>query len=174
MDARRYQRMSSDLFALTYGSLVAQLVRDYESAEEINKQLERMGYNIGCRLIEDYLAKTATGRCLDFKDVAEKIQAAFRLYLGVTPSITNWSAASDEFSLTIDPNPLTEFVELPDNLMNLKYSNLYAGVIRGALEMVQLEVQTYFVQDSLRGDSSTELRVKFIRRLEDALPPGED
>lgn len=33
-------------------------------------------------------------------------------------------------------NPLTEFVELPDEYRPLRYSNLLPGVIRGALEMV--------------------------------------
>jgi len=53
---------------------VAQLLKDYENVDEVNKQLERMGYNIGIRLIEDYLARTGSGRCYDFKDTAEKIQ----------------------------------------------------------------------------------------------------
>jgi hypothetical protein len=168
------KKVSSDLFTLTYGSLVSQLLKDYENAEDVNKQLDRMGYNIGLRLIEDFLAKTSTPRCLDFKDVAEKVQMAFKIYLGTNPSVTNWSAANDEFSLIIDNNPLTEYVELPDSLLGLKYSNIYAGAIRGALEMVQIEVSTCFVQDYLKGDSTTELRVKFIKKLEDALPPGED
>jgi len=167
------KRVSSDLFTLTYGSLVAQLLKDYENAEDVNKQLDRMGYNIGMRLIEDFLAKTGSRRCLDFKDVAEKLQMAFKMYFGSTPSISNWSPGNDEFSLIIDNNPLTEYVELPDSLTNLKYSNIFAGVIRGALEMVQIEVSTWFVQDFLKGDSTTELRVKFIRKLEDALPAGE-
>lgn len=63
-------------------------------------------------------------------------QTAFRTYLGVVPQITNWSSAADEFSLIFDTNPLTEFVELPDNYSNLKYSNILAGVLRGACEMV--------------------------------------
>ena len=96
------------------------------------------GYNIGLRLIEDFLAKTNSGRCHDMKDTAEKIQMAFKMYLGVSPSVANWSAANDEFSLLIDSNPLTEFVELPENLHNLKYSNILSGIIRGALEMVCL------------------------------------
>lgn len=62
----------------------------------------------------------------------------FRLFLGVTPSITNWSSAGDEFSLQFETNPLTEFVELPDHCLNLKYANILTGVIRGACEMVQL------------------------------------
>lgn len=37
-----------------------------------------------------------------------------------------------------------------------------------------MEVSTWFVQDQLKGDNSTELRVKFIRRLEEAVPVGED
>lgn len=33
---------SGELFTLTYGALVAQLVKDYENDEEVNKQLEKM------------------------------------------------------------------------------------------------------------------------------------
>ena len=33
---------SGELFSLTYGAMVAQLVRDYEADEEINKQLDKM------------------------------------------------------------------------------------------------------------------------------------
>lgn len=32
-----------------------------------------MGYNIGLRLIEDFLAKTGTGRCANFRETAETI-----------------------------------------------------------------------------------------------------
>ena len=39
---------------------------------------------------------------------------------------------------------------------------------------VQLEVKTWFISDQLKGDSTTEMRVKFIRKLEDAVPAGED
>ncbi|XP_014262424.1 trafficking protein particle complex subunit 3 [Cimex lectularius] len=168
------KKVNSELFTLTYGALVSQLMRDYENIEDVNKQLDRMGYNIGIRLIEDFLAKTSTGRCFDFKDTAEKIQMAFRLYLGITPAITNWNASCDEFSLQFDSSPLTEFTELPDNCLGLKYCNILTGVIRGALEMVQMDVTSVFVQDHLVGDSCTELRLKFNKRLEDAIPSGED
>lgn len=42
------------------------------------------------------------------------------------------------------------------------------------LPQVQLDVQVFFVSDTLRGDDHTELRVKFMKKLEDAVPAGED
>lgn len=168
------KKVNSELVTLTYGALVAQMIKDYENTDDVNKQLERLGYNMGIRLIEDFLAKTSTGRCLDLKDTADKLQSAFRMYLGIQPNIANWSSAGDEFSLILDTNPLTELVELPDELKNLKYCTVICGVLRGALEMVQLDIQSWIVQDQLKGDSNTEIRVKFIRRLEDAIPAGED
>ncbi len=59
---------------MTYGTIVAQLCTDYESDYvEVNKQLDKMGYNIGLRLIEDFLAKSGTGRCANFRETAETI-----------------------------------------------------------------------------------------------------
>ena len=39
---------------------------------------------------------------------------------------------------------------------------------------VQMDVDVKFVQDHLKGDNITELRLKFVKRLEDAVPVGED
>jgi len=168
------KKVNGDLFSLTYGALVTQILRDTENVNETGKQLKRMGHNIGVRLVEDYLARTGTGRCSDFRDTADKIQIAFRLYLSVNPVITGWNPASTEFSLVLDSNPLADFVELPDKCQQLQFSNILPGVIKGACEMVQLEVDSWFVQDQLKGDPVTELRIQFIRKMEDAVPAGED
>lgn len=122
------------------------MIKDLDSTEDVSKQLERLGYNMGVRLIEDFLAKTSTGRCSDLKDTADKIQTAFKMYLGVQPNVTNWSPAGDEFSFILDTNPFTDLVELPEDVKGLKYCNVLCGVIRGALEMVQLDVQSWIVQ----------------------------
>ncbi|ETE62453.1 Trafficking protein particle complex subunit 3, partial [Ophiophagus hannah] len=167
--------LSSELFTLTYGALVTQLCKDYENDEDVNKQLDKMGYNIGVRLVEDFLARSNVGRCHDFRETADVIaKVAFKMYLGITPSITNWSPAGDEFSLILENNPLVDFVELPDNHSSLIYSNLLCGVLRGALEMVQMAVDVRFLLDTLKGDGVTEIRMKFIRRIEDNLPVGEE
>ena len=52
------ERINSELLTFTYGSLIVRLIKDYEKPEEINEQLEKMGYNIGIRIIDDYLAKS--------------------------------------------------------------------------------------------------------------------
>ncbi|CAF1321997.1 unnamed protein product [Adineta ricciae] len=174
LDARR---VTQELFTLTYGAFVAQILNDYEHVDEVNKQLDKIGYNIGVRLIDDFLARNPNvGRCHDLRETADVLaKQGFKTYLGISPSITNWSSAGDEFSLLIDGNPLTEFVELPEGQgQKLSYNQMICGAIRGALEMVQLEVECRFVQDQLKGDNATELRIKFLNKLEDALPVGED
>ena len=40
--------------------------------------------------------------------------------------------------------------------------------------MVHIEVVAWFAQDSLKGDNVTELRVKFIKKIEDSVPAGDD
>lgn len=170
---------NAELVTLTYGSLVAQLCRDYEGDYiKVNKQLERMGYNIGLRLIEDFLSRSNLGRCTNFRDTAETIsKVGFKMFLNITPTIDNWTPDNRQFSLILDENPLAEFVELPDDgraQKELWYSNILAGVIKGACEMVQLEVDAFFVSDVLQGAPATELRVRFIKVLEDEVPAGDD
>ena len=64
---------------------------------EVNKQLDKMGYNIGLRLIEDFLAKSNTGRCANFRETAENIskvraasQARQQLWMGGYEQCLGW------------------------------------------------------------------------------------
>ncbi|EER34500.1 transport protein particle 22 kDa subunit [Candida tropicalis MYA-3404] len=176
------EKINSELFTLTYGSVVAQLCRDFQNNyHEVNNQLDKMGYNIGLRLIEEFLAKTGIRRCQTFKETAEVIsKLGFKIFLNIQPIVENWSSDNKSCSLIIpEPNPLTEFVELPitaDNKIGkeLWYSQILCGVLRGALQMVQLDCDVNFVKDVLRGDERTEIRLKLNKILKDEVPAGED
>jgi hypothetical protein len=66
-------------------------------------------------------------------------QVGFKIFLNITPTVTNWTADNKQFSLLFDENPLADFVELPDDGRaqdELWFSNIFCGVLRGALEMV--------------------------------------
>jgi len=64
---------NAELFTLTYGAVVAQLLKDLEDYSEVNKHLEKMGYDIGVRLIEEFLARSNVRRCKDFRETGEVI-----------------------------------------------------------------------------------------------------
>lgn len=101
----------------------------------------------------------------------------FKTFLNTVPTVANWTADSRQFSLLLEENPLADFVELPDDGRaqdQLWYSNVLCGVLRGALEMVALQVECHFVSDVLRGNDTTEMRVTLVRHLEDEMPPEDD
>ncbi|KAJ5496323.1 Transport protein particle (TRAPP) component [Penicillium fimorum] len=179
MRRTRVDKVNAELVTLTYGTIVAQLCQDYDSNyQDVNKQLDKMGYNIGMRLIEDFLAKSGVGRCANFRETADMIaKVGFKIFLNVTPTVTNWTSDNTQFSLIFEDNPLADFVELPDDGRaqdELWFSNILCGVLRGSLEMVQMQIEAHFVSDVLRGDDTTEMRVSLVRYIEDEMPPEEE
>jgi len=193
-------KANAELFALTYGSLVTELIRDYDSHKDINTQLERMGHSIGVRCVDEFLSKAdihnlSIPPCSSLKDTAEVIaKVGFRMFMGVNCEVTNFAADESSFSLILHDNPLAIFVELPPSsdggqdyggggggadedgngcdLSKIHYSNVYCGVIRGALEQVNLRVNCAFVRDTLHGEDVNEIRVELKEVLMDGA--GDD
>jgi hypothetical protein len=164
-------KVNAEFFALTYGAMVNQLVRDYEDVAEVNRQLEVMGYNIGIRLIDEFLAKSGMAApCQNHQQTADTIaKVAFKMFLGVAADVTSWNAERTSFSLVIYENPLAEFVELPPSLSELRYSNLLCGAVRGALEMINIKADCRFLRDTLRGDEVNEIQVDITEVMEDSM-----
>ncbi len=148
------ERINAELFTLTYGALIVQLVKDYQKVDMVNSELDRMGFSIGERIIEEFLSKASTAapnfnltlNCANFKETAFFLsKVALKMFLGISGEVTRFSADGKSFSLVIKGNPLVEFVEIPAHLKGLKYSNLICGVIRGALQQIQLSVETELI-----------------------------
>jgi hypothetical protein len=166
-------KVNGEFFALTYGAMVMQLVKDFEEVDEVNKQLEKMGYNIGVRLIDEFLAKSGSTACQNHRDVAEAIaKIGLKMFLGVSADVTSWNPEKNSFCLVLYENPLTEFVELPADMTGLIYSNVLCGAIRGALEMIQIRAEVRFLRDTLRGDEVNEIEVEIKEVMEEQM--GDD
>ncbi|KRZ12376.1 T-complex protein 1 subunit alpha, partial [Trichinella zimbabwensis] len=153
------RKINSELFSMTYGALVLQLLDDFDRDEDVNMHLDKIGYNIGLRIIDDFFSKNPNvGKCGDLREVSEMVARGLKIYLGITATVSNWSPGMDEFSLLFETNPLAEFVELPsEDHKNLQYSQAICGALRGALEMVHLEVSATFLQDQLRSGNTNEI-----------------
>lgn len=114
-------------------------------------------YNIGTRLVEEFLAKTRTRNCNDFRTTCNVLASkAFPMFLGITPVVEEIPDEKDTFNLSMcsplqfisllvfEENPLNLFVELPDEYHDLVYSNLICGVIKGALTMLHVHCSFCF------------------------------
>jgi hypothetical protein len=189
---QKQPKANAELFALTYGALVGELVRDLESADEIQQQLDTMGHSIGIRCIEELLAKLmmennsnngsgGVSSSPNFVESAELVKLTFRMFLGVvaesTPVADKPEAA---YTCTFAENPLALFVELPsaeDGPLSasggrLEYSQLLCGLIRGVLEMLQFDVTCRMTASVLAGDDTNTMLVELQQVLQQGA--GED
>lgn len=171
----RAEKINGELFTLTYGSLVTQLLKDNkDDCEVVNKALDGIGYSMGCRLIDEFLATTNLPACRTFAETAEIVaKVGFKMFLGVTAVIS--STSDTTFSLVLEDNPLNAFVELPDKLQgHLWFSNVLCGVLRGALEMVMYRTECNFTKCVLRGDDTTEIRVHLLEVMTEQFVTDDD
>lgn len=175
-------KVNGELLTLTYGSLVVQLLQDLKTPEEVNVQLDKMGYNIGLRIVEEFLARSGHGSrpCKDLAETAEVLaKVAFKMFLNVdavvSPTVRAQINESKEFVIVFDENPLSEFAELPEQYKGkLHFSNILCGVIRGALEMLQMKVECKFICDTLSGEKTNKIKVTLKELLSEEKPPEMD
>lgn len=168
---QKQDKCNAEFFALTYGALVAELLRDFEDDASVSNELDRMGHSIGVRCIEEVLAKANNVPTQSFaSDTPDICALAFRMFLGI--QLESNKASDTSYTLTFNENPLATFVELPKEREGLEYSQLYAGMIRGMLEMLQFDVTTRVSKTQLRGNDTNEITVELKQILQDGA--GED
>jgi hypothetical protein len=172
------EKVNAELFALTHGAFVRQILRDREDdVEATNEALERIGRSIGARIIEEYLAKTnaSAGGCRSFEDAMEMTaKVGFKMFLNVEARTRDWSEERDECVIEMESNPLAEFVELPKRYGDLCYCNALCGTIQGALEAVRVRTACSFESDPLRGTGEKfAIRVKLLELVPEEYPFDE-
>ncbi|XP_021993225.1 trafficking protein particle complex subunit 3 isoform X5 [Helianthus annuus] len=140
-----FERVNAELFTLTYGAIVRQLLTDLEEVEEVNKQLDQMGYNIGIRLIDEFLAKSNVTRCVDFRETAEVI--------------AKMDMDSDSIKVDLE-NGSTTNLDLEDDEV-------------GSVE-VSMKTEVTWVRDMLRGDDAFEFQVKLLKQVPEEYPYKDD
>ncbi|KAH7830117.1 Transport protein particle (TRAPP) component Bet3-like protein A [Monocercomonoides exilis] len=166
-------KVNAELFSMTYGAIVAQILKDYEEPEEVNGMLFRMGQFIGRRLVDEFFAKSKIPTCGSIRETADNIaKIGFKMFLGIQAQ-TTFPGPENVFHIIFKDNPMTEFVELPEKLQSISYCNVLCGVIQGALEMVHITSACTFVQDQLKGNEVNEMRVEIRGTLKEGSGAGE-
>jgi trafficking protein particle complex subunit 3 len=166
---QKQAKCNAEFFALTYGALVAELLRDLEDAPQITAELDRMGHSMGVRCIEEVLAKTGVST-KSFSETAELCATAFRMFLGLP--VETKLVSDTAYTISFADNPLAIFVELPAGNENLEYSQLLAGMVRGMLEMLQFDVSSRIASTVLGGGDTNEIAVELKQILQEGA--GED
>jgi trafficking protein particle complex subunit 3 len=184
----KQSKCNAEFFALTYGALVAELLRDFEDDASVTAELDRMGHSIGVRCIEEVLAKAnynsnnnnVVATQSFAADTPDICALAFRMFLGLQMDVhrggggtgSSDATTTTSYSLVFAENPLAFFVELPNERDGLEYSQLYAGMIRGMLEMLQYDVTATVTKTVLRGHDTNEITVELQQILQDGA--GDD
>ena len=119
---------------------------------------------MGGRMVDEFLANTQSPACKKFEHVADKVVEGFTLFFGVQAKIDSKNKSDQQFVIQFKENPLSKHVVLPEKLKKLHYSNILCGIIRGALEAVNMRVQCTFLNDALTSsDPSSKEQINEIK-----------
>lgn len=133
---------------------------------------------MGKRLIDHFFATSdKIVYCKKFSTAMQVVaDSAFKKFLGQAAECTKWDAEKKSCSLVMANNPLGDFVMMPTGYRtSLWYSNIMCGIIRGALEMINMKVNASFVSDNLRDQGvQTEIRVQLIEVIQDKYDSDDD
>ena len=163
-----------ELLTFMYGSLLVRLTKDIKDINELHKKIESIGYEMGKRLVDDLIDDFQRG--LDTSDQNKLMEKLIRqltqYYLGIIGTYNQ--DGEKEFHLIFPENPISFYVELPESLEGLLYSNIICGMLRGMLEISGFEVTCEFVKDKMKGDDINDLKITLVKYIEERFIDDEE
>ena len=162
---------SSELLSFMYGSLMVRLTKDYKDLNEINKKSEEMGFEIGFRLLDDVLDELGKN-IHNTNPINTLLLTLLKNFLGINGELKQIS--EKEFHYVFQNNPLALFVELPEHLKELYYSNIICGMIRGLLENANFKVECNFDKDKTKGDDINDIKIVIVEIMEERFIDDEN
>ena len=162
-----------ELLTFMYGTLLVRLTKDIKDINELNKRIELIGYDIGKRLVDDLIDDFQRVDQSDQNKLMEKLICQLaQHYLGI---IGNYNQVGEnEFHLKFNQNPISLYVELPESLEGLCYSNIICGIMRGMLEITGFEVKCEFIKDKMKGDDINDIKITLIKYIEERFIDDEE
>ena len=162
-----------ELLTFMYGTLLVRLTKDIKDINELNKKIELIGYDIGKRLVDDLIDDFQRVDQSDQNKLMEKLICQLaQHYLGI---IGNYNQVGEnEFHLKFNQNPISLYVELPEYLEGLCYSNIICGIMRGMLEITGFEVKCEFIKDKMKGDDINDIKITLIKYIEERFIDDEE
>jgi hypothetical protein len=151
-----------------------QIINDHKDLNVVNLELYKIGYNMGIRMVDEFFARTNIEQCRDFYDTISVLtKVGFKMFLGIEAEISRASSDNRTFHITFKNNPLLDFVELPQGMEQLNFSNVIPGAITGALRMLSMVVECTYVQDKLKGHPEDEISIKLIQIVNEGYVEAE-
>eukprot|EP00924_Labyrinthula_sp_SR-Ha-C_P001475 snap_masked-scaffold_55-processed-gene-1.17-mRNA-1 protein AED:0.08 eAED:0.08 QI:0/-1/0/1/-1/1/1/0/190 len=161
-------RISNELFCLTYGAFVQNIMKSISNVEDVNQKLFSVGISIGTRMADELLAISNIRNCSSFTTTLNIIvEIGFYMFFGITPKISPNTEKENSFLLELWNNPLENFVELPKDQSSLSYSEIICGILKGSLLAVSIDSNVKILEDKLKGKEVTKIQVDFLRVLDD-------
>lgn len=131
---------NAEFFAVTYGAIVTSLLEELRDPAVVTKELDKMGFNIGQRCVDEYLANSSAV-CTKFHHTAAGVLGGLKMFLGcASGTISGCEPECSTYTIFIESNPLEKYVKFPAQLDRLVYSQVVCGAIRGALSLIGYNV----------------------------------
>uniref|UniRef100_A0A383WCE3 Trafficking protein particle complex subunit n=1 Tax=Tetradesmus obliquus TaxID=3088 RepID=A0A383WCE3_TETOB len=157
--------VSLSAFAYLFSELISYAMDRAASITELEDRLDRVGYDVGCRMLEllSYREK-ATRRKPEILDMLKHIHSAAWPYMfGKTADdLQQANAADDEYMISDNDLLLGRFISIPKSYSSFVPGSLVAGIVRGMLDSAGFpaRVSAHFVEQPSSSKPTTTILIK--------------